>query len=197
MRGTFIVLEGPDGSGTTLHSAFLADRIRAEGGDVLVTAEPTESPIGANIRALLHGSGMPAPDATQLLFCADRAEHVATVILPALERGTTVISDRYALSTIVYGTALGLDEAWLRAVNSRFPKPDITIITLPPFAVCMERMSRRDARDQYERQEFQQKVHALYASLKEPQCFSVDTSQSKEATAEVVWNLVRPLLTRP
>ncbi len=197
MRGTFIVLEGPDGSGTTLHSAFLADRIRAEGGDVLVTAEPTDGPIGANIRALLHGSGMPAPDATQLLFCADRAEHVATVILPALELGTTVISDRYALSTIVYGTALGLDEAWLRAVNSRFPKPDITIITLPPFAVCMERMGKRTARDQYEQQAFQQKVHTLYASLREPQCFSVDTSQSKEASAQEVWRLVSPLLTRP
>ena len=193
MTGHFIVLEGPDCSGTTKQSQFLTERLKEKGIDVLLTAEPTLGPIGKEIRTLLHGKDMPQPDAIQLLFCADRAEHVARMIVPALERGTTVVSDRYTLSTIVYGAAQGISEDWLRAVNSHFPKPEITIITLPSLEVCQERMGRRLLQDQYENNEFQRKIHNEYAAQKNPNTVFIDTAQSKQKSAEEIWKHVEPL----
>ena len=101
MTGTFIVIEGPDGSGTTRHSSMLANNLRKNGKTVVLSAEPTNSPIGQEIRSILHGDSMPSPDAIQLLFCADRADHCANIIRPALEKGDTVVLDRYVLSTII------------------------------------------------------------------------------------------------
>ena len=193
MTGRFIVLEGPDCSGTTKQSQLLAERLKAQSIDVLLTAEPTHSSIGEEIRALLHGKDMPQPDAIQLLFCADRAEHVAQEILPALQRGTTVVSDRYTLSTLVYGAAQGIPEDWLRTINSRFPEPDITIITLPPLEVCRERMRHRLRQDQYENGEFQRKIHEAYAAVRQRKTVFVDTSQSKQESAAEIWQHVESL----
>ena len=193
MSGRFIVIEGPDGSGTSLHSNMLAERLMERGIEVLLTAEPTDGPIGTNIRTLLHGTEMPQADAVQLLFCADRAEHVAKDIIPALEAGKTVITDRYTLSTILYGSAQGLDENWLKEINSKFPTPDLRIITLPPIEVCFERMKRREKLDQYEKEQFQRTVYDLYAAYKNSNTVKVDTSREKQDTADEVWNHVEPL----
>jgi len=193
-RGVFIVLEGPDGSGTTRHTELLSGRIARGGRNVVSTAEPTGGPIGALIRTLLHGKSRPQADAVQLLFCADRAEHVAQVIEPALRDGSVVISDRYALSTIVYGTAQGLSEEWLASANSRFPVPDLTVILLPPLAVCLERTGRREVRDQYEQTAFQEHIYAMYGKQQGPNVVFVDTSGDKDAVAEEIWRHVAPLL---
>ena len=86
MTGKFIVFEGPDGSGTSYHSRMLAQTLRNEGKNVLLTAEPTSGPIGTLIRTTLkEGDGFPA-ESLQLLFCADRAWHQRE-IRSALERG--------------------------------------------------------------------------------------------------------------
>jgi dTMP kinase len=193
--GRFIVLEGPDGAGTTRHSELLAERIAKEmDKSPILTAEPTDGPIGTMVRSLLHGEHRPQADSTQLLFCADRAEHVASVILPALSRGETVVCDRYTLSTIIYGSAQGLDEQWLRSINVAFPVPDLTVITLPPFEVCMERTGRRGVRDQFEQEDFQRGIYDAYAKLNEKNCVFVDTTGDKTDVAEEVWQHVRPLL---
>jgi len=193
--GCLIALEGPDCSGTSRQSHMLTERLRQEGYDALCTAEPTNGTIGSAIRNMLHGIAAPQPDTIQLLFTADRAEHVSAEILPALERGAIVVTDRYALSTIVYGMAQELPEAWLRALNSQFPDPALTVITLPPFAVCMERMARRQKRDHYEEPILQRKVYDLYARAQDPQTVFVDTSGTKEATAQTIWEAVSPVLT--
>ena len=193
MTGRFIVIEGPDGSGTTLHSKLLAERLMERGIDVLVTSEPTDGPIGTEIRSMLCGNEMPQADAVQLLFCADRAEHVAKVILPALEKGTTVISDRYSLSTIVYGAAQGLDEKWLHELNDKFPLPDIRVIALPPLETCLERMKRRDTLDQYENGGLQKKVYEGYKNVDLPDTIFVDTSKEKQKTADEIWSHIEPL----
>ncbi len=193
MTGRFIVIEGPDGSGTTLHSKLLAEKLRIADIDVLMTAEPTKGPIGQEIRSMLHGETMPQVDAVQLMFCADRAEHVAKEILPALENGTTVICDRYTLSTIVYGAVQGLDEQWLRDINAHFPYPDLTIITLPPFDICIERMERRDELDQYEQVELQQKIYDAYAAIEQSNTIFIDTSKEKQDSANEVWSHVEEL----
>lgn len=186
----FIVLEGPDGSGTTLHSGFLAENLRNQGEKALLTAEPTDGPIGRHVRNILDGDSLPSPDAVQLLFCADRAEHVESVLQPAIEEGTTIVCDRYSLSTVVYGTATGIDKQWLKDVNSAFPKPDLLFILLPPFEVCMERIGRRDVNDQFEKQSLQRRVYDEYKNVEDPNAIFIDTSKSKSAVAQEIMDHV-------
>ena len=187
MNGRFIVFDGPDGSGTTRQTALFAERLRQNGKTVLLTAEPTDSPIGQEIRDMLHRDSMPSADAVQLLFCADRANHVSTVIEPALRDDKIVVCDRYALSTIVYGAAQGISKQWLEAINAGFPQPDLTFITLPPFDVCMARLQRRKQTDQFEMENFQRRVYEEYKSIEDPSVFFIDTSGSKQETANCVW----------
>lgn len=186
----FIVLEGPDGSGTTTHAALLAERLRRDGSDVLLTAEPTNGSVGKFLRTALSVGGMPA-DALQLLFSADRAWHVAAEIDPALMRGATVVSDRYALSTIAYGKALGLDEQWLSSLGKRFVQPDMQIILLPPFSVCMDRWKRRSKLDILEQETFQLHVHEQYRLLATQHGMHVvDTSGDKDDVADRIFAIV-------
>lgn len=165
---------------------MLAERLRALGKTVVLTAEPTDSAIGKEIRSMLKSDTMPSPDAVQLLFCADRANHVSTVIEPALRRGDTVVCDRYVLSTLVYGAATGLSRDWLLAVNAAFPKPDLSIITLPPFDICMERIMNRSERDRFETENFQRRVYEGYRSTEDTESVFVDTSGEKEEVAECI-----------
>jgi dTMP kinase len=191
----FIVLEGPDGAGTTLHSKLLAEKLIAEGHQVVLTAEPTDGSIGSWIRKELDRGALPA-SALQLLFCADRAEHVEKVIKPALAEGKFVVSDRYTLSTIAYGETFGVDRNWLKTINDAFPKPDVTILALPPISVCIERLNRRETRDMFEKEELQEKIHGAYKKLASelPEIHVVDTSGEKAAGASVIWDLVRDTL---
>jgi dTMP kinase len=188
----FIVFEGPDGSGTSSHSHILTDRFRTLNIPILLTAEPSHGTIGTEVRGLLSATSLPSPDSVQLLFCADRADHVATVIQPALENGETVICDRYALSTIVYGGVFGLDTEWLKDINARFPKPDLTIITLPPFEVCQERLGNRDELEEhFENAEFQRRVYDSYSAVEDPSTIFVDTSGDKDAVADEIFGKVQ------
>lgn len=187
------MLEGPDGSGSTKHASILADRMQQEGHPCLHTAEPSTGKIGTNIRTILFEKPLPPPDALQLLYCADRAEHTQLVIMPALAEGTHVLGERYSLSTELYGAAAGSNQQWLHQINSHFLTPDITIILLPPFEVCKERLSRRTERDGLEDFSFQQKVHALYVTATGPNTVFIDSSGSIEATATEIWQHVEPL----
>ncbi len=191
----FIVLEGPDGAGTTLHSKLLAEKLVSEGKKVILTAEPTDGSIGTWIRSELSKGSLPA-SALQLLFCADRAEHVQKVIEPALQEGTFVISDRYTLSTIAYGEIFGVDREWLKGINQAFRKPDLTILALPPISVCIERLNRREKRDMFEKEELQQKIHSAYKTLaaEDPSIKVIDTSGDKAAGAGMIWEVVRGML---
>lgn len=192
-KGRFIVLEGPDGSGTTTHARLLGEALQKEGEDVLLTAEPTGCPIGKFIRQQLAEKTIPSPTALQLLFCADRAWHIEQVIKPALAAGKTVISDRYVISTLIYGEALGLDPEWLVRVNTPFLEPDIMMIALPPLHVCLERIMRRKQLDVFENTSFQKKVYDLYekAGAEDESIRVVDTSGSLEKAAGEVLKTVK------
>lgn len=194
-RAPFIVLEGPDGSGTTVHSRLLAERLRAQGHDVLITAEPTAGPVGVLLRNALK-TGALGPAALQLLFCADRADHVAHVIDPARARGEIVVSDRYLHSTLAYGEALGLDGAWLREVNRPFPRPDCVLFLLPPVGIARDRIRERAEQDSLEDEDLQERVHASYHRMaKEDTAITViDTSADREAVSEHIWNTVNKFL---
>ena len=192
-KGRFIVLEGPDGSGTTTHAKILADRLSADGFDFLLTAEPTESEIGLFIREQLKKKTIPSPTALQLLFCADRAAHIETVIKPALAAGKTVISDRYVISTLVYGEALGLDPEWLLKVNTPFLEPDIMIVALPAFHVCKERVKKRSQLEVFENEIFMRKIWDLYDKViaDDPSVHHIDTGGESNEAADSIYAIVR------
>lgn len=182
------MLEGPDGAGTTTHSRLLADALRKQGREVLLTAEPTSGPIGAFTRAQLSAKTIPSASALQLLFCADRAAHVQLEILPALAAGTTVVCDRYALSTLVYGEALGLRRDWLVGVNEAFIKPDVHILALPGVEVALQRIGKRSSKDVFEQDAFQRNVYALYeqAAKQDASITVVHTGASLETAAQKI-----------
>ncbi|MEA3375354.1 MAG: dTMP kinase [Chloroflexota bacterium] len=131
--GTFITLEGPDGSGKTTQAHLLVEWLRGQGRDVLLTREPGGTEIGDQIREVLHSSTNVTMDARSefLLYSASRAQHVSQVILPALAAGRIVVSDRYADSSLAYqGYGRELDLQILHAITAfatRDLKPDLTL----------------------------------------------------------------------
>ena len=195
MRGRFIVLDGPDGSGTTLHSQLLSDHLQKEGKSVLATAEPSTGVIGTSLRAMLK-SGELSGDALQLLFTADRADHIHRIIEPALTEGTSVVCDRYISSTIAYGEALNLETAWLENMNKKFIQPDVLIFLLPPMNVIMQRLAERKSNESLETEDLQKRVHAAYTRMakENPSVVVIDSSGSKEETANLIWSATKSLV---
>jgi dTMP kinase len=196
MRSPYIVLEGPDGSGTTSHCSLLVAALERMGKKVQKTAEPTDGPVGKFIRECLTGkAGLPA-SALQLLFCADRAMHDERMIRPTLDAGEFVVGDRCAVSTLAYGEALGLDPAWLEQVNSAFTKPDLLILAMAPLNVCMERLHIRPSADILEGKTLQAKVHEAYMTMakEHPEWIVVDTSGPLQETARVIEEHVKAFL---
>jgi dTMP kinase len=165
----FVSFEGLDGSGKTTQLRLLADRLRAEGETVVVTREPGGTELGEAIRDLVLHGGDVAPWAEAALYAASRAQHVEEVIRPALERGATVLCDRYLDSSVAYqGVArgLGLDrvlELNLAAVGGLLP--DVTFLLQVDTPVAESR--RTGHRDRLEREDdsFHGRAAEGYAEL--------------------------------
>lgn len=155
-RGLFVAFEGGDGVGKTTQQALLADHLRAQGRDVVVTREPGDSRIGPQVRAIVLDGGELDPRAEALLFAADRADHVAHVVRPALERGAVVLVDRYVDSSITYqGEGRGLGREQIAAI-SRFATqgllPHLTVVLDLDEAARAERVRRQGYVDRIERE---------------------------------------------
>lgn len=132
--GLFVTFEGPEGCGKTTQIARLAEWLRARGCDVIATREPGGTPIGDQVREILHALGNRAMrfEAELLLYNASRAQLVADVIRPHLERGGIVLADRYADSSMAYqGYGRGLERDALRAIIAFATgglRPDLTLL---------------------------------------------------------------------
>jgi dTMP kinase len=167
---TFIVLEGGEGSGKTTQSRRLAHWLRDRGRDVVLTFEPGDTKVGAQLRSVMLHDDVPIDARTELLLMlADRAQHVAEVIRPALARRATVISDRYAPSTLVYqGVGRGLGVEAVEQANATATgglEPDVVVVLDVTDAVAD---ARADAvRDRLERAgaAFHAEVRAAYRDL--------------------------------
>ena len=149
--GVFIAFEGGEGSGKSTQIELLAAALRDAGVAVVVTREPGATTVGRRIRdLLLHDDEPLSPRAEALLFAADRAHHVATVIQPALDRGDVVLTDRYIDSSMAYqgaGRELTFDE--IRRVSGWATSgltPDLTVLLDIPAATGLERARGRNAR---------------------------------------------------
>ena len=149
--GVLIVLEGIDGSGKSTLARGLEEAVEARGFRVVRTREPTDGPIGKQIRALAAtGRGGVTPEQEFQLFHADRTTHVAEVVRPALARGDVVIQDRSYFSTVAYQGQRGLDRArLLRESESIAPRPDLLLVIDLPVETAIERIrtSRRSSDD--------------------------------------------------
>ena len=170
--GLFITFEGIEGSGKTTQIVQLAEHLKAAGRAVTVTREPGGTKIGAAIRAILLDPGFSEMDyhTEVLLYAADRAQHVAQVIRPALARGDIVISDRYIDSSIAYqhyGRGLPLDliiDVNEHAVQGL--KPSLTILVDVPTAVGLKRATELETdRIEQESADFHDRVAAGFADL--------------------------------
>jgi len=169
-RGRFLVLEGLDGAGTTTQARLLAERLRAEGRTVHLTAEPSGGPVGALLRQVLSrrlaGAAGGAFDAgaLALLFAADRLDHWQSEIAPHLAEGADVVSDRYALSSLAYQSLTTGDVAWVEAQNARAPAPDATLfLAVRPAVALRRRVAESGGKELFELPEFQRRVARSYA----------------------------------
>ena len=135
-HGIFVVFEGGEGAGKSTQVTRLSEALNEAGHDVVVTREPGATDMGARIRSLVlsngEGADAPSPRAEALLYAADRAHHVATVVRPALGRGAVVISDRYVDSSLAYqgaGRTLPVQEiSWLSSWATGGLKPDLVVL---------------------------------------------------------------------
>ncbi len=204
--GLFIALEGGEGAGKTTQARMLAIWLREQGFDVITTREPGATKVGMRLRALLLDTahtGM-SPRAEALMYAADRAEHVAEVIGPALERGAVVITDRYTDSSLAYqGAARGLrteDVAWLSHWATDGLVPDLTILLdLPPQA-GLGRRTRSADRLEAEPTEFHDRVRAGFLSLarQNPQRYLVlDATRPTAELTQEIQERVREMLPDP
>ena len=197
-RGRFVTFEGIDGAGKSTHIARLAAWLRGRGHDVVLTREPGGTPLAEQLRqAVLH---QPMDELTEaLLIFAARRDHLVTVIRPALERGATVVCDRFTDATFAYqGGGRGFDaptliqlEHWVQQGD----QPDLTLWFDLPAGVAARRRGAVRAPDRFEQQNeaFFDRVRAGYAARRDrdPARFAVIDALSD---VETVWQDVQRVM---
>jgi len=184
-RGLLIALEGIDGSGKSTQARLLAGALERLGREVVLTREPSEGRAGQELRRYLEGPSRHLSPAVELaLFVADRREHVAATIRPALSAGKTVITDRYYYSSAAYQGALGLDPEQILALNEAFaPRPHLVFILSLPVSEALRRLAAKGGGvpQLSESPQYLPRVAAIYESFSGPACRRLDACQPPEA----------------
>ncbi|MFF4015171.1 dTMP kinase [Streptomyces sp. NPDC001843] len=194
-NGFFIALEGGDGAGKSTQAEALAEWIRAKGHEVVLTREPGATPVGKRLRSILldvSSAGL-SHRAEALLYAADRAEHVDTVVRPALERGAVVISDRYIDSSVAYqGAGRDLSPTEIARINRWATNglvPHLTVLLDVSPETARERFTEAPDRLESEPAEFHARVRAGFLTLaaSDPgRYLVVDAGQEPEAVTSVI-----------
>jgi dTMP kinase len=199
----FVAFEGGEGAGKSTQIALAAAWLRSLGREVVETREPGGTPLGAAVRRLLlDPASEVSARAETLLYGADRAQHVATVIRPALEAGAVVLTDRYLDSTLAYqgaGRGLGADARVVTSWATGGLVPDLTVLLDVDPEVGLARAGGRSAPDRLEQAsaDFHRAVRAGFLALAraEPERYLVlDATQPPEALADAVRAAVQSLL---
>jgi dTMP kinase len=170
MSGLFITFEGGDGSGKTTQITMLATWLEKHGHTVCVTREPGGTDLGLELREIiLHSTGFISPRAEALLYAADRAHHIHTIVRPALERGEVVVQDRYLDSSVAYqGAGRVLDPGEVEGLSLWATEnlvPDVTFLLDVPARVAKDRQGqteRKFDRLEAEALDFHERVRESY-----------------------------------
>ncbi len=211
-RGKFITFEGPEGAGKTTQARKLIQRLELAGHEVLYTREPGGTPTGEAIRGILQydkAGEPPCAETEVLLFAASRAQLVRRVIIPALDKGSVVICDRFADSTTAYqGYGRGFPIEQMLAINEfaiHGAVPDVTLLLDLDLEIGFDRLAGREGimrqLDRIEREEraFHEKVRRGYLEMARrwPERFHVlDAARPTEQVEEDVWGIVSNVLAR-
>jgi dTMP kinase len=206
VHGLFVAFEGGEGSGKTTQARQLAIWLREQGYEVVTTHEPGATKVGMRLRALLldrNHAGL-SPRAEALMYAADRAEHVQSVIEPALARDAVVITDRYVDSSLAYqGAGRGLLNAEIERLNrwaTGGRMPDLTVLLdMPPESGLSRRTVSAD-RLEAEPLEFHRRVRAGFLALARAESsryLVIDATQSQEEVARVIKDRVQEILPDP
>ncbi|MCO6390399.1 dTMP kinase [Aliihoeflea aestuarii] len=207
-KGHFITFEGGEGAGKSTQIRLLADRLEAEGHDVVVSREPGGSPGGEAVRhVLLSGAAEPfGPAMEAMLFAAARSDHVEQVIRPAIESGKIVLCDRFLDSSRVYqGVSGRLDKAFMSALEGvaiNGMMPDLTIILdLDPAEGMRRAAARRGSQDadRYEKEnlalhEERREAYIDIARAEPARCVIVDAARDQTDVADAVWTCVTKVI---
>lgn len=189
-KGLFICVEGLDGCGKTTQTKLLVRKLRKIGWDAVYTAEPSRGKIGKFIQKYcLHGEKRTFPIVEALLFAADRFEHVEREVIPALNEGKIVVSDRYVYSSLAYQGATGLDLKWIEMINEHTIRPDLAIfVDVEPEAVIKRLKPKKSV---MENLETQRKVREVYVKFVEKgKLVRIDGNKSTKEVADDVLKVV-------
>lgn len=191
LKGKFIAVEGLDGSGASTQVAAISSFLKKNKKTHLITQEPTNSVIGGLIKSYLTGDlKIASPESLQLLFTADRANHLKKEIIPKLEKGINVITDRYFLSSLAYGSLEINDTDWLFNINDQFIIPDLTILIKVSAKICTARIKEsRNGIELFEKEEMLNKVWKTYETLakKYPNIKVIDGEKSEEEVSDDIF----------
>ena len=196
----FVVVEGGDAGGKSTQIALLVSRLRSLDVDVVATFEPGATPAGAVMRELLlHSGERVSPTTEALLMAADRAQHVAEVVRPALDAGRWVVSDRFVPSSLVYqGVVRGLGVDAVDAMNRLavdVATPDLVLVLDLADDVVVARRGVPTDRLEAEGASFHAEVREAYRVLAGARGWVViDGAGAIDAVAERIWRAVEPLL---
>lgn len=204
MTGLFITLEGPEGAGKSTNRDYLAAQLRAAGRDVVLTREPGGTPLAERIREVLLAPSDEAMDADAelLLMFAARAQHIARVIRPALQRGVVVICDRFTDATYAYqGGGRGLPEAriaTLEAFVQQGLQPDLTLVFDLPVEIGLARATARGRLDRFEQEgrAFFEAVRSAYLAraATDPQRYRIVDAAQPLADVQRALDALVPLM---
>jgi dTMP kinase len=189
---SFIVVCGLDGCGKSTQAKLLAKWLKGKDKEVCLTKEPTDSSIGNLIRVVLKHELKLSPLTLQFLFAADRANHLKKEIEPALNKGKVVISDRYILSSLAYGS-LEVKLDFLKGINSGFRRPDLTLLIDTPPHICLERIKKNKTHlELFEDEEKLKRVRKNYLALNKyfPNTFMVRGDRRKEEVFQRIKEIV-------
>jgi dTMP kinase len=189
-KGFFICVEGLDGCGKTTQTKLLVRKLGKMGWDAVYTAEPSRGKIGQFIQKYcLHGEKRTFPIVEALLFAADRFEHVEREVIPALNEGKVVVSDRYVYSSLAYQGATGLDLKWIEMINEHAIRSDLAIfVDVEPEAVIKRLKPKKSV---MENLETQRKVREVYVKFVEKgKLVRIDGNKSKKEVADDVLKVV-------
>jgi dTMP kinase len=202
MKGFFISFEGLDGSGKSTQINRLREYFKAHGYDVLLTREPGGCPVSERIRDIILDKANPMDAVTEaLLYAASRAEHVRTVIRPALEAGRTVISDRYVDSSAAYqgfGRELGYERVMdinRHAIGDLWP--DATFYMEMPRDMALKRIAMPLDRLESEGEKFFTRVMAGYEKIVEKSAgriVPIDATQGIDEVFAQILHKIEPMI---